>query len=221
MKRIRITAICISLLATLSMVGCMCTPGIHPGLSQFSYGPQISYGYGSGSMFDDSCGPCGTVPVPCAPDVTCGGGGGIVAFGGNYCAPCPPVLNCRSALSNIGNGTLLIGRGVLDITAAPFVIIGNLLSSGCQYEVIAHCPEVSYCGPAFHSVDPCCSVRTSGCNGCDDGFHSNGYIEEFPSNDFSHNRATLSPPMPRRNTSVIQAGYREPITPGIRFVQPR
>ena len=249
MKRIKITTICISLLATLSTVGCMCTPGFYP---SYSFGPPVSYDYGgygynsygcstfghSNCMFDDPCGPCGAVPYapePCAPEIACGVGFGIFEFSGNPCAPCPPRLNCRSALYNIGNGTLLIGRGVLDITAAPFVLVGNLLSSGCQYEVIKHCPEVSFCSPGYQTFDPCGFVGTSGCasgcDGCGNGHHNgngyfdgngnghNGYMVE---DGFSFNRATLSPPPTyRRNTSVIQAAHREPITPGVRFVQPR
>ena len=231
MKRIKITAICISLLATLSTVGCMCTPGFHP---SYSFGPPVSYGhnsygsyscstFGHSSMFDAPCGPC--APVPCAPEVTCGVGFGIFEFGGNPCAPCPPRLNCRSALYNIGNGTLLIGRGVLDITAAPFVLVGNLLSSGCQYEVIKHCPEVSFCGPVYQTFDPCSYVGTSGCvSGCDscgnEHFNGNGHNGYVVEDGFSFNRATPPPPQ-RRSTSVIQAAHREPITPSVRFAQPR
>ena len=254
MKRIKITAICISLLATLSTVGCMCTPGYHPG---YSFGPPVSYDYGgygynssgcstygpSNCTFDASCGPCGTAScdpcgyTPCAPEIAYGSGYGIFEYGGYPCAPCPPRLNCRSALYNIGNGTLLVGRGVLDVAAAPFVLVGNLLSSGCQYEVIKHCPEVSFCGPGFQTFDPCGYVGTSGCSsGCDscgnghyndngnidNGYFGNGHIED----GYSYNRVMLSPPpTQRRNTSVIQAAYREPITPGVRpgvrFVQPR
>ena len=226
MKRIEITAICVCILATLSTVGCLCNPGYYGSMPGYCSGmPQIgydcgSYGYG-GAVFSDPCAPCG--PSPCAPEMACGGGCapcGVVEFGSNPCAPCPPIVNCRTSLSNIGNGVLLVGRGVLDVTAAPFVVVGKLLSSGCQYEVIAHCPEVSYCGPVYQTVDPCYSVGTSGCDSCDHG--GNGYIEEVPQNGYIQSRATMSQPMMHsRSNTVIQATYKEPVNPGIRFVQPR
>jgi hypothetical protein len=138
------------------------------------------------------------------------------------------IVDCRTSLANIGSGALLIGRGVLDITAAPFVVVGNLLSGGCRYEVIAHCPEISFRGPAYQVVDPCCSVSTSGCHSCSNGHFGNGHFGNghfgngyIIEDGFSHNRTHLSQPMQRRNTSVIQAAHREPMPPGVRFVQPR
>ena len=231
MKRINITAFCVCLLATLSTVGCMCTPGYYAGMPGYCSGmPQVGYDYGNcghgGVIFDDPCGPCGS--APCA-EAACGGNCGVpcgvVKFGGNPCAPCPPIANCRTSLYNIGNGALLIGRGVLDVTAAPFVLVGNLLSSGCQYEVITHCPEVSYCGTMCQTVDPCYSVGSSGCASCDscnNGFNGNGYIEEVSQNGYGYTQSRAIPsPTPHMSHSVIQAAHREPINPGARFVQPR
>ena len=219
MKRIKITTICISLLATLSMVGCMCTPGYYSGVPQVRH-YSGGYGYG-GAVFDAPCAPCG--PAPCSPEVSCNGGCNVDVIGYD-CGPrlsCPPIVNCRTSFANLSNGVLLIGRGVLDVTAAPFVIIGNLLSSGCQYEVIAHCPDVRYIGSVCQTVEPCCSVSTSGCDSCDNGYIGNGYTEEISYNSFPHGRATLSQPLPRGGNMVIQTSHRESITPSVRFVQPR
>ena len=196
MKRIKITAICVSLLATLSMTGCMCTPGY------FSCPPQYSYGHG-GVIFDDACAPCG-------PEMSCG----TVGYDCNPCVPCSPTLNCQNSLTNIGTGVLLVGRGVLDITATPFVLAGKILSSGCQYEVIAHCPAVYQVGSVCQSVDPCNSVITSGCDSCGNGHFGNGYIDD-------QSRTTTHPPVLRKGNLVVQAGYKEPISSGVKFVQPR
>ena len=232
MKRIRITAMCLCLLATLSTVGCICAPGYYAGMPGCCSGmPAVScdlgnYGHG-GVVFDTPCAPCGA-------EMGCGGGCGscgVVEFAGDPCAPCstmpcapcPPIVNCRTSLSNISNGVLLIGRGVLDVSAAPFVIVGNLLSSGCQYEVIAHCPE-THCGTVYQTIEPCGSVGSSGCDSCNNGYigngFSNGYIEETSHNGY-HSQMMVSQPMPHRSHTVIQAAHREPITPGVRFVQPR
>jgi len=201
MKRIKITAICISLLTTLSTVGCVCTPGYYSGM------PRTSYGHGN-VVFDNSCNSCD----PCSPEIECS----VVEFDCNPCAPRPKIVNCRTSLANISNGTLLVGRGMLDIAAAPFVVIGNVLSSGCQYEVIAHCPDVRYGGPVCQPLKPCSSVSTSGCDSCD-----NGYSEGIQFDVSSNGRTMLSQPMQYGNNSIIQASHREPTASGVRFVQPR
>ena len=221
MKRIKITAICISLLATLSVVGCMCSPGYYSGVPQVGYASHAGYGHG-GMIFDDACGSCG-------PQMDCG----VVEYGCNPCSPHPAITDCRSSFSNLGNGVLLVGRGVLDISAAPFIIVGKILSSGCRYEVLSYCPEVAYCSPVYQpSVGvPCDPVITSGCaSGCDscnggyigNGYmHGNGYIQESPYDINTQSRAVIPPSMQRRSNSVVQASYMEPTTPGVRFVQPR
>jgi len=200
MKKFKTIAICISLLATLSMTGCICTPGYYSGVSQYSYG------YG-GTVFNDPCDPCG-------PEMSCG----TVEFAGNPCVPCPPAVNCLTPLTNIGTGVILVGRGVLDITAAPFVLAGKILSSGCQYEVIAHCPTVHHIGSVYQSVtpcsSPCSSIGTSGCDSCGDGHYGNGYIDD-------QSRTLTAPPVLRKSNTVIQAAHREPSRNGVKFVQPR
>jgi len=230
MKRIKITAICISLLATLSMVGCIATPGFHSGMSHFSYGPYFNHGFGhgftygpGGVVFDDPCGPCGP-EMACGPEMICGP---AVACSVVVKSSGPPrfphrgtIVDCRTSLSNICKGVLLVGRGVLDITATPFVVVGNLLSGGCRYEVIKHCPGIHVVDHAYQVVDPCCAVSTSGCDTCHNGFIDNGFMRSIQP-DINHSRATISSPMPRRSSSVIQAAHVEPITPGVRFVQPR
>ena len=197
MKRIKITAVCISLLATLSMTGCICTPGYYSGIS------QCNYGHG-GVVFDDPCGPCGS-------DMSCG----AAEINYNPCVPCPPAMGCLTPLTNIGTGVILVGRGTLDIVATPFMLAGKLLSSGCQYEVIAHCPTTCHVGPVYQSIDPCGSVGTSGCDSCGNGHFGNGYIDETQS------RILTPPPVLRKSNAVVQATYREPISTGAKFVQPR
>jgi len=235
MKRFKNTAIGMCLLATLSVAGCVCMPGYYPGVPRISYGPQFSHGsqfsyghggYGhSGVVFDDPCSPCAPEMAcdPCGPEIVCGG---VVEFGGNFCVPQHgTIVDCRSSLSNICSGVLLIGRGVRDMTAKPFIVVGKILSSGCRYEVIAHCPEIHYFGSSSRTVKPCCAV-TSGCDSCNNGY----FIENDFNNSRSsgrqfdthaHSRMPLSPPMLRMNNSIIQATHVESITPGVRFVQPR
>ena len=202
MKRIRITAICVSLLATLSMVGCVCTPGYHSGVSR--------YGCHSGNIgYDGGCDPCGAAESGC----------GVIEYGGNPCAP-SKIVDCRNCLSNIGNGICLIGRGVLDATATPFIAIGGVLSSGCRYEVLAHCDNTYYGNPCYQTQSisspcaPCDPVCTSGCETC-----AGGYSEGIQYSTNVSNRAAMFPP--RRNNAIIQASYQEPTAPAVRFVQPR
>jgi hypothetical protein len=231
MKRIKITAICISLLATLSMVGCIATPGFYSGMPHFSYGPHFSHGFGhgftygpGGVVFDDPCGPCGQ-EMACGPEMICGP---AVACSVVVKSSGPPrfpqrgtIVDCRTALSNIGKGVLMVGRGVLDITATPFVVVGNLLSSGCRFEVLTHCPGTHIVGHSYQIIDSCCSTSTSGCDTCHNGFIESGFMRSIQPDIGTHSRTTISSPMPRRSSSVIQAAHVEPTTPGVRFVQPR
>ena len=216
MKRIKITAICVSLLATLSLVGCVCPPagyhsGMYPSGYSYSHGNMI---FGGG----DPCGGFGTADC------------GVIEYTGSPCTPqvcapqvcAPKIVDCHTSFSHLGNGILLVGRGILDVTAAPFVIVGNLLSSGCRYEVIPHCGDVFYGDTCCQTVEPCgvshtpCSGNGAGCETC-----AGGYTEGIQYNTSFQNRATTLPAPARRNNSVMQASYQEPNMPGVRFVQPR
>ena len=203
-----------SLLATLSMVGCVGTPGYYSRVSQ----PRVSYGYNS-AVVNDPCAPCD----PCGPEIDCG----TIEYSSNFCAPRCKIVDCRTSLSHLSNGVLLVGRGVLDITAAPFIAVGNLLSSGCQYEVIAHCPGGYSRAPIVRTTKPCSAVGTSGCgtsgcDSCDDGYSEGIQYEIHPQSIQTYSRV-LSPPVQQynRSNSVIQTSYRELSTPGVRFTQPR
>ena len=204
MKRIKITTICMSLLATLSMVGCVCPPAYHSGIYRSGYvSNDIAYG--------GACDPCGPAEPRC---------GEVIEYGGNPCASIPYAqkpADCRTAFSHLGNGVLLVGRGVLDVAAAPFVTVGNALSSGCRYEVLAHCDNVYYTSPCYPTIDPCePAACTSGCETC-----ANGYTEGIQYNMVPPNRfATLLPPQPRTGSGVVQASYQEPTAPAAKFVHP-
>jgi hypothetical protein len=130
-------------------------------------------------------------------------------------------VDCRTSLSNIGNGMFLVSRGILDVTAAPFLAIGNVLATGCRYEVFAHCGEVNYANPCYQTqsigspCSPCAASCSSGCEPC-----ANGYTEGIQYN-VSNRVTALLPPPPRRSSSVIQASYLEPSAPAAKFVQPR
>jgi|GEM_PF-2710861 len=217
MKRIKITAICMSLLAILAVTGCVCPPAYLPSMNRGVVSSHIPFDSGC-----DPCGPIGSCDMvdhcdPCG-SVTYGG---FVGFGGHSCAPQYKIVDCRTSFSNIGNGTLLIGRGVLDIAAAPFVLIGNMLSSGCRYELIKICDTGFFGQPLYQTVDPCCSVSTSGCDTC-----AGGFSEGIQYNVNSHQPqtrvlpATALPTPARRSSSVIQASHIEPTAPAVRFVQP-
>jgi hypothetical protein len=239
MKRIKITAICISLLATLSMVGCMSHPAGY-------YGGMHRVGYGNGDVFfSGDCDPCGGIAAGC------GSSCGVIEYGGgpyvsNPCIsnPCgPKIASCRKTFSNLSNGVLLIGRGVLDVTAAPFVLVGNLLSSGCRYEVITICDDVQFgaacypvasdCQPIAEPCAPACAPAcNSGCDSCNGGYtegirYNNGHRQnghtQYNTEYYNTQSRTILPPSPRpyRNNPVIQAGYMEPTAPAVRFVQPR
>ena len=213
MKRIRIPALCLSLLATLSVVGCVCPPA----------------GYYAGSRVA-SCAPCDTIysspctPAgcdPCGPVEACG----AVEYCGNPCGPqacgpsvyasrsfMPKTVDYRSSFSNLGNGVLLFGRGLLDLTAAPFVIAGNLLSSGCRYQVLTFCDNEIPVGNCYQSANPCSSPCSTGCDTC-----AGGYTEGIQYNAPVRTTTFLAPP---RHNSVVQASYQEPTAP-VRFSQPR
>jgi hypothetical protein len=217
MKRIKITAICMSLLTTLALVGCVCPPAsYHSGMYYNSYIP-------SHTACESGCDPCGSVDSGC----------GVIEYDGNpcassYCTPqycVPRIANCRSTFSNLGNGVLLIGRGILDVTAAPFVLAGNVLSSGCRYEVLSycdtpcvtmtsHCPIVEPCGSAYSSG---CS---SGCDTCAGGYSDGIQYNTSAPNTSAYNSQMMPLPPPRRSNGIIHASYQEPTAP-VRFVQPR
>jgi hypothetical protein len=127
----------------------------------------------------------------------------------------PKVVDYRHSFSNLGNGVLLFGRGILDITAAPFVIAGNMLSSGCRYEVLTFCDNPVSCGGTYYQTVEPCSSSCSGCESC-----SNGFTEGIQHSVTVPSRATSMVALPRRNNSVIQASYQEPTAP-VRFAQPR
>ena len=203
-----------SLLATLSLVGCVCPPAsYHPGIHYNSYVPGHS-GY------DNGCDPCGSIDSGC----------GVIKYGGDSCAPsfCTPPYyaprgaNFQSTFSNLSNGVLLLGRGILDVAAAPFVFVGNALSSGCRYEVLTFCdtPAITVT-PCYPIVETSGSSCSSGCDSCaggySDGIQYNNGIQynPTPSNTSSQ---MLAPP--RRTSGVIHASYQEPTAP-VRFVQPR
>ena len=201
-----------SLLATLSLVGCVCPPAsYHTGMYYNGYAPNYA-------VCDSGCDPCGSVDSGC----------GVIEYGENPCAPqyCTPqpcvprIASCRSTFSNLSNGVLLIGRGILDVTAVPFVIAGNVLSSGCRYEVLSYCDTpcitTTSCYP---TAEPCAPACSSGCDTC-----AGGYSEGIQYNTSAYNTniqsqmVPLSPP--RRSSGIIHASYQEPTAP-VRFVQPK
>ena len=216
MKRIKITAICMSLLATLSMVGCVCPPaGYYSGMHR-GYAPNHI-------PCDSGCDPCGPPEMGC----------GVIEYTGTPCAPqscapqpympptcIPKVVDCRTTFSHLGNGVLLIGRGIIDITAAPFVILGNALSSNCRYEVLTrHDNVVCYTVPQYQMLEPCAPSCTSGCTGgCDTC--AGGYTDGIQFGTSTQTRTMLPAPAHRTN-SVTQASYQEPTAPVMRFVQPK
>ena len=206
MKRMRLSVMCMSLLATLSMVGCMCTPGYYSGMPRYAY-----HSNDIGKGCDTGCDPCGPTEAGCS----------VIEYGGNFYAP-PRIATYRTSLSHIGSGLCLVGRGVLDIVATPFVAIGGVLSSGCRYEVISHCDTPFYgrCYPVREIVEPCSpcsSACSSGCESC-----AGGYTEGIQYNTNVLRRpATVQPTFPPRRNTVVQASYQEPTAPTVRFVRPR
>ena len=217
MKRTKITAILICLVTTFFMVGCVSHhPGYYSGM-QRNYVPNQF-------ACDSGCDPCG------APEMGCG----VIEYTSAPCAPqtcmsqsygsptcVPKVVDCRTTFSHLGNGVLLIGRGIIDITAAPFVILGNALSSNCRYEVLTrHDNVVCYTVPQYQTtVAPCVAPCSAGCSGgCDTC--AGGYTEGIQFGTSVQNRTMLPAPAYRTN-SVTQASYQEPTAPVMRFVQPK
>ena len=208
-----------SLLATLAVTGCVCPPVYHPGMHHGFVSSHIPFDSGC-----DPCGPVGGCGVAdhCVDPCGITEYGGFAGFGGHVCSPRHKIVDCRTSFSNLSNGALLMGRGVLDITAAPFVIVGNILSSGCRYELIKICDTGFFGQPFYQTVDPCCSVSASGCDTC-----AGGFSEGIQYNVNPHQQqtrvlpATASPaPARRSSSSVIQASHIEPTAPAVRFVQP-
>jgi hypothetical protein len=98
-------------------------------------------------------------------------------------------------------------------------VVGNVLSSGCRYEVLTYRDSIPYCPPTgYQIIDPCCPVGiSSGCDTC-----ANGYTNGIQYNVSPQHLATPLPaPVRSRSNTVIQAAYQEPSTPAVRFVQPR
>ena len=207
-----------SVLATLSVVGCVCPPaGYYSGMHR-GYAPNhIAY--------ENGCDPCGPSEMGC----------GVIEYAGAPCAPqscapiyaspacVPKVVDCRTTFSHLGNGVLLIGRGIIDVTAAPFVILGNALSSNCRYEVLTrHDNVVCYSVPQYPMTEPCVPACSSGCGtGCGGGCDTcaGGYTEGI---QFGNTQTRTMLPAPAyRTNSVTQASYQEPTAPVMRFVQPK
>ncbi|MDR0327966.1 MAG: hypothetical protein LBI05_06705 [Planctomycetaceae bacterium] len=213
MKRFKIIAICTSFLAAVSLVGCVCPPtGYYSGMRS-CYVPN--------RIYDNACGPvgCDSGCDPCGQVEACGA---VEPCGPTIIAPQPYIprpLDCRNTFSNLRNGMILTGRGILDVAAAPFVVVGNMLSSGCRYEVLTFCDNAPYCSPCYQTVEPCAPSCSSGCDSC-----SGGYNEgiQYNGNTSAHNLSTtiLTPPLRMNNSAVIQASYLEPTAP-VRFVQPK
>jgi len=205
MSRIRNTAIFMGLLATLSVVGCICPPVYQTGMNRGFVSAPITYNNG--------CDPCGAAEA-CAPE---GCGGGVIHYGGNVCAPQHKFFDSQGTFNNLSNGVLLTGRGILDVVASPFVIASNLLSSNCRYEVLAFCNDAPYVGQVYQTSGPCCSVGSTGCDNC-----AGGFTEGIHYNVNTPQQTTMLPTPPRRNHSVIQASYQEPkpTAPAARFIQP-
>ena len=216
MKRIKITAVLISFLAIISMVGCISSPpGYYSGMHRGYSTSHITY--------DTGCGPC----VPAA------SGCDVIEYTDNPCAPqsCAPasyatpycvprVADCRTTFSHLSNGVLLVGRGIIDIAAAPFVIVGNTLSSNCRYEVMTLCDSVSYTVPRYQVIEPCVPSHSMGCSsGCDTC--SDGYTEGIQFGTSAQHHPAMLPAPTFRANSVVQASYQEPSAPVMRFVQPK
>ena len=232
------------------MVGCIAPYHYHSGfhhsgMSHFGYGYGHSFGHGFGHdsfAFDRSCDPCGP-GVACAPEIACAPSANCatVLYSADICFPqMGTVVDCRTSLGNICNGVLLIGRGVRDIAAKPFVVIGNILSGGCRFKVLTACPGDHFGGSFYQSVDMCGPVSTSGCSSgcttCEGGFiesipfngHFNGHNRhngvQFNGNA-TQSRAPMLPAPPRRSSPVVQASHQEPVVsptaPTVRFVKPR
>jgi len=214
MKRIKITAICVSLLATLCMVGCISSPMHYHGMHNMHRGHISSFAVHNG------CDPCGPA-VGCGDVCGVGSGfsSGIMTSGRIYCPPRHTPVDCQSAFANITNGAFLTTRGILDLTAAPFVIIGNLLSHNYGYKVVPYCKDIPVTGISHQVISPCSSVSVSGCMpGCETC--AGGFSEGIRYNVHPQHHSTILPPSVRRSHSVVQASYSEPITPGVRFIQP-
>ena len=219
MKRIKVTAICISLLMTLSVVGCVTPPGAYVGTHRTYMPNTVMHSGGC-----DACGPveaCGA--AACGPPIFSTPSFGQVGYSGLYCPPPRQIIDCRATFSNLSNGMFLTGRGILDVTAAPFITISNLLSHNYRYEVLAYCNTADVGVPVYQTTGPCCSVESTGCSGCDNGLaESMRYkVTALPNTMPNVQRqAPVPPALPRRNNPVVQASHLEPTAPVVRFVNP-
>ena len=189
------------LLSVLCLSGCVTPPGQQLGMQRGFISNQAFYGGGYN--------PCGAVE-------SCG----VINCGHGLSRPA--IASCRDTFANISNGSFLVQRGLLDITAAPFVLIGNLLSTDYRYEVLAYRDAVRYASPCCQAVDACSAIGISGCETCSSGF-SEGRL--FGATQ-THQASRLIPPAPRLvsphvGNSIIQASYQEPTAPAAKFVHPR
>ncbi|MCL2004606.1 MAG: hypothetical protein FWG73_00420 [Planctomycetaceae bacterium] len=197
MKRIRIT-ITLGLLSALCISGCICPPS-------HQFGMQRSF-ISNPAIYEAGCDPCGPVDA-------CG----VIEYGGNFASSRYRVADCRDSLANLSNGAFLVKRGILDIAASPFVLIGSALTSNCRYEVLSFCEDVRY---TRSFVDPCSQAFDSCSSGCDTC--ANGYSEgiRYGARNQHHHASVVLPPAPRLSNSIIQASYETPTAPAARFVQP-
>jgi hypothetical protein len=204
MKRVKFSALCIGVLLTLCSAGCVCTPnsrgfncsggGYYGGANNGCGIADCGTGCDTGCDANASCSPCDTVRESA-----------VYPY-----SPCLP--KCGGCLKNVAVGTCLVGRGVLDIAAAPFLCVGNLLSHdyGCLDRM----------GPGYDEypcADPCTSVSGSSCNPCsrtvEDGTIINDEPVDAPKLDNKHTSV-----MPKPTNKVVQASYLQPKT---KFGTPR
>ncbi|MDR0521255.1 MAG: hypothetical protein LBH00_05325 [Planctomycetaceae bacterium] len=132
MERNKIIALCLIVLSVLPAAGCVS--------ATMAYRTGGCISPCAVSYAEPACDPCGE--TGCGEgEIACGNtvmGGAVIS---GTCDPCAGhgVIHGQHCLSNIGNGVRLIGRGVLDAAAVPFIVVGKVLSSGCRYEVITDC----------------------------------------------------------------------------------
>ncbi|MDR3234496.1 MAG: hypothetical protein LBT46_12680 [Planctomycetaceae bacterium] len=236
MKRYNALVIGIGILLMLSNVGCICTPD-YRSFNCADRGTEYYGGSGCGIGYNtaDYNAECGTgcetetcnsceSPVPYQASQC-----GVVPFGNVLC-----VSSCGGNLHNLATGTCLVGRGVLDVAAAPFHLVGNLLSHnyGCldrlSYGYGAYSP-----GVYASSAEACTSVSCSACGRTSGTVIDDGTVIEDESvqtpkiqtpirtqpiqtQQMSGKQTTSMLPPPTQK--VIQTGY---IQPKIKFGKPQ
>ncbi|GHT22627.1 hypothetical protein FACS189419_05450 [Planctomycetales bacterium] len=235
MKWNRLSALCIGVLFILSSVGCMCTPGYRPcGIGGIGCaGPGVYDYYNNGNYCSD-CRQSSCV-TGCDETAACNPCEEVDSY-----SPCSAhgAVNCGSCLGNLGTGVVLVGRGVLNVAAAPFLLVGNLLSKdyGCAERFNGNCCGEAYYGDNCYQPhdfnDPCNgSVQggfsgRGGCANCNRQINhgENGtviqdgtVIEDVPVNSLP-NGNTQGFVKPKPTSRVVQAGYLQPKT---KFVKPQ